>query len=561
MFRSHDRARTARRAAGARRRALLRHPTRSASVVERPSSSRNDAQACSDIRCARAKAPILLTFRAARARLSAGARARRHRPMKLEIPSFTGASVLVIGDVMLDRYWYGTAGRVSPEAPVPIVDVNAVDEKPGGAANVAINIAALGARCTLVGVVGRDDAADTIERKLSAAGVTCDLIRVDGWPTIVKLRVVAKKQQLLRADFERPFPSSAGGSAVLRELERRVKKHLPNGGVVVLEDYDKGTLDDPGTLIAAAKAARCRVVVDPKFKPVSAYRGADVLKPNGIEFDRATGGFKDFGELVHNATQLARDAAIGALVVTRGADGLTVIDQNGAHRHVPARAVDVFDETGAGDTVAAMLGAGLAAGLDVYASAALANLAAGLVVEKSGTAFVTAPELERALHGASRIDRGVMTIDELGAAVADAHRAGERVVFTNGCFDVLHAGHVAYLEEARALGDRLIVAVNDDASVSRLKGPGRPVNSLDHRARVLAGLSSVDWVVPFAADTPLALLERIKPDMLVKGGDYALDQVVGADLVRGYGGTVKVLSKIGELSTTRIVEALKHGSR
>src|SRR5262245_20464865 len=302
--------------------------------------------------------------------------------MKIDVPAFDGASVLVVGDVMLDRYWYGNADRVSAEAPVPIVDVAATEERPGGAANVALNVAALGARCTLVGVVGNDAAADVLEHRLAAAGVLCDLIRLDGWETIVKLRVVAKKQQLLRADFERPFPKSAGGLDLQRELARRVATRLRPGHVLVLEDYDKGTLAEPHELIALAKAERCAVVVDPKFKRAEAYRGADVLKPNGVEFVRATGGYRDFPELLRKGAALARDAGIGALVVTRGAEGLTVIERDGAHLHVPARAVDVFDETGAGDTVAAVLGAGLAARLSVQQSAVLANLAAGLVVAK-----------------------------------------------------------------------------------------------------------------------------------------------------------------------------------
>jgi len=475
--------------------------------------------------------------------------------MKLRIPAFQRASVLVVGDVMLDRYWYGRTGRVSQEAPVPVVDVSSTDDRPGGAANVALNVVALGAHCTLIGVVGDDDAADVLERKLTAAGVTCALVRIEDWPTIVKLRVVSKKQQVLRLDFERPV-----APAVQAELEHRVREHVQRADVMVLEDYDKGTLANPAALIALAKAARRRVVVDPKLKPVSEYRGADVLKPNAVEFEHATGGYRDFADLIAKGAALAERNDIGALVVTRGADGLTVIERDGGHLHVPARLVDVYDETGAGDTVAASLGAALAAGLDLHESAALANLAASLAVSKSGTATVTVPELERALYGTVHGDRGIVDADELADAVTAARAQGQRIVFTNGCFDILHAGHVAYLEEARALGDRLIVAVNDDASVARIKGPGRPVNALERRLRVLSGLSAVDWAVPFSEDTPEPLIRRLKPDVLVKGGDYTLDAVVGADIVSGYGGEVKVLSKVDDLSTTAIVERLKRGS-
>ena len=244
-------------------------------------------------------------------------------------------------------------------------------------------------------------------------------------------------------------------------------------------------------------------------------------------------------------------------MVTRGEDGMSVIERDGAHHHVPARAVDVFDETGAGDTVAAALAAGLAVGWSVHRSAMLANLAAGLVVTKSGTATVSVPELRRELAAEGHTDRGILSRDELLDVVEGSRRNGERIVFTNGCFDILHAGHVAYLDEARALGDRLVVAVNDDASVARLKGDGRPVNGVAQRLRVLTALASVDWAVSFSDDTPEALLDAVKPDVLVKGGDYAIDEVIGADIVRRYGGEVRVLAHVPNLSTSAIIDSLK----
>ncbi len=472
--------------------------------------------------------------------------------MKLRVPNFPDAHVLVVGDLMLDRYWLGDAARVSPEAPVPVVDVESIDERPGGAANVALNIVSLGARCTLVGVIGDDEPGRTLEAKLVAAGVQCELLRMPDWSTIVKLRVVSHRQQLLRVDFERPL-----GAAHAAQLELLVDRHLQSADVLVLEDYDKGTLTDTQRLIAAAKAQGTPVVVDPKFKPFSAWRGADLVKPNRIEFERAAGNWHDFADLVQRGAALADTHDIGALVITRGIDGLTLINRNGEHHHMPARSVDVFDETGAGDTVAGTLGATLGAGCSLDVCAALANIAAGIAVSKFGNAMVTAPELQRAVQLAQQGDRGVLNQAELRDAVEAARAGSQRVVFTNGCFDILHAGHVGYLEEARALGDRLIVAVNDDASVARLKGAGRPVNSLERRVKVLAGLAAVDWVVGFSDDTPEALLRQLQPDVLVKGGDYAVDQVVGADIVHGYGGDVRVLGLVDNLSTSAIVERLQ----
>jgi D-beta-D-heptose 7-phosphate kinase/D-beta-D-heptose 1-phosphate adenosyltransferase len=326
---------------------------------------------------------------------------------------------------------------------------------------------------------------------------------------------------------------------------------------VILQDYDKGTLTSPGALIELARTAGVAVVVDPKFKAFSEYRGASILKPNLTEFERAVGPWSDDGELLEKAQAVAAEHELGAVVVTRGGQGSTVVAADGTHQHIPAMPVDVFDETGAGDTSAAALGVTAALGWPPVDCARVANVASGLVVGKSGTSVVTGPELARALAANVRVDRGVLNASQLADSVGLARSAGERVVFTNGCFDILHAGHVAYLEEAKALGDRLVVAVNDDASVTRLKGRGRPVNPLEQRLRVLAGLSAVDWVVAFADDTPEALLELIRPEVLVKGGDYGVDEVVGAELVRSYGGQVRVLSLVEDCSTTAIVEKIQ----
>ncbi|MCQ4346301.1 bifunctional D-glycero-beta-D-manno-heptose-7-phosphate kinase/D-glycero-beta-D-manno-heptose 1-phosphate adenylyltransferase HldE [Pseudomonas stutzeri] len=474
--------------------------------------------------------------------------------MQLSMPRFDQAPVLVVGDVMLDRYWHGATNRISPEAPVPVVKVEQIEDRPGGAANVALNIAALGAPAWLVGVTGQDEAADSLAERLQAAGVAAYFQRIAGQPTIVKLRVMSRHQQLLRLDFEEPFATD--GDALLDE----VTALLDRVRVVILSDYGKGALQNHQALIQAARARNLPVLADPKGKDFAIYRGASLITPNLSEFEAVVGRCADEAELVAKGLKLLADLELGALLVTRGEHGMTLLRQGFPALHLPARAREVFDVTGAGDTVISTLASALAAGEALPQAVALANLAASIVVGKLGTATVSAPELRRAVQREQGVGRGVMTLEQLLPALEDARAHGERVVFTNGCFDILHAGHVAYLEQARALGDRLIVAINDDASVTRLKGPGRPINSVDRRMAVLAGLGAVDWVISFGEDTPEALLEKLRPEVLVKGGDYGLDQVVGAEIVRTYGGDVKVLNFVDSCSTTAIVEKIRERS-
>ncbi|MCZ6620038.1 MAG: bifunctional D-glycero-beta-D-manno-heptose-7-phosphate kinase/D-glycero-beta-D-manno-heptose 1-phosphate adenylyltransferase HldE [Gammaproteobacteria bacterium] len=472
----------------------------------------------------------------------------------MELPSLQSVHVLVVGDLMLDRYWIGDARRISQEAPVPVVDIDHTEDRPGGAANVALNIASLGARCTLVGLVGEDEAAEQLRATLSAAGVTCDFITIADWSTIVKLRVISQKQQLIRADFEKKLPVD-----VRADVEVRVKKYLDSATAIVLQDYDKGCLEDPQREITAAVAANVPVVADPKHKPFAKYAGANLFKPNTGEFAAEVGRWADDSDLVQKAIEVCRAHNFGAVVVTRGGRGMSVALADGRRQHIPGRPVDVFDVTGAGDTSAAVLAVMTSLGWDPVAWAQVANIAGGIVVGKLGTAAVTGPELAMALAATDRGDRGILTRAQLIDAVQQARGSGQKIVFTNGCFDILHAGHVAYLEEARALGDRLIVAVNDDASVTRLKGKGRPVEPLERRLRVLSGLSSVDWVVGFPEDTPVSLIETLQPELLVKGGDYGPGEVVGADMVNAYGGEVRVLGLVEDCSTSAIVESIQKG--
>jgi D-beta-D-heptose 7-phosphate kinase/D-beta-D-heptose 1-phosphate adenosyltransferase len=469
----------------------------------------------------------------------------------MKIPHFDNVSVLTVGDAMLDRYWHGPTHRISAEAPIPVVDVVETEERLGGAANVALNVAALGAGAKLVAVVGDDDAGRLLKAKLDTAGIRHLLYESPDCPTITKLRIVSRRQQLIRADFEKIVDIDAGHLLPLLE------KGLEDSDVVVLSDYDKGALANPERLIMAARKAGKVVLVDPKFKDFSVYAGATIIKPNRQEFERAIGGWTTEAELVAKARAMIERLGMEAILITRHSEGMTLIQKNKQEVHLPARSREVYDVSGAGDTVISVVACALAAGETLSDAIGLATYAAGIVVSRSGTSSVSGPELRLEVAQALGYGNGILSGEQLGIAVEESRRRGEKIVFTNGCFDILHAGHVDYLAEARQCGDRLIVAVNDDASVHRLKGEGRPINTIDRRMTMLAGLSAVDWVVSFSEDTPEELLRQIKPDVLVKGGDYTIDEVVGAGIVREYGGDVRVLKLVEGTSTSVLVQKIR----
>jgi D-beta-D-heptose 7-phosphate kinase/D-beta-D-heptose 1-phosphate adenosyltransferase len=473
--------------------------------------------------------------------------------MKIEIPAFESARVLIVGDVMLDRYWHGDTSRISPEAPVPVVHVDAAhtEERPGGAGNVALNVASLGAQATVVGLTGRDEAAGRLQDLLNAAGVQCGFEQVDS-PTVTKLRVLSRHQQLIRLDFEDGF-QDYDPAPLLAGFEKR----LADCGVVVLSDYGKGALRPVRELIARTRAVGKRVIVDPKGSDFDRYRGASMITPNYFEFEAVVGRCADETELVEKGSNLMAELGLEALLVTRSEHGMTLLRAGEPVLHLPTRAREVFDVTGAGDTVISVLATALDAGADLAEATALSNLAAGIVVGKLGTATVNIPELRRALHQEQESGMGVMNEEQLLEAVDIARAHGERIVMTNGCFDILHAGHVHYLDQARSRGDRLIVAVNDDDSVRRLKGGGRPVNNLERRMSVLAAMGFVDWVTPFSEDTPERVICRVKPDVLVKGGDYRPEDVAGYHCVTANGGEVVSLDFVEGCSTTDIIDRIK----
>ena len=471
--------------------------------------------------------------------------------MTIRIPDYSKTRVVVAGDVMLDQYLFGATSRISPEAPVPVVHVQQTDDRPGGAANVAVNLAALGVTTSLVGVVGRDAAGDALESILSGRGIRCAFSRVDDRPTITKTRVQSRGQQLIRLDKENA--AALHGDDIVDQL----KATLDGAGAVILSDYGKGALTEVRTMIEACRDAGVAVLVDPKGTDFTKYRGATLLTPNQSEFEAVAGHCESDEDMVVRGRKMIEDLGLEALLVTRSEKGMLLLETGAEPLFMSTQAREVFDVTGAGDTVIATLAGSLASGESLAASAALANVAAGLVVRKIGVATVTPTEIRVALHQRGQGGRGLVGLDELVAMVADARGRKERIVMTNGCFDILHAGHVAYLEEAKSLGDRLIVAVNDDDSVRRLKGESRPINSLEDRMLVLSGLAAVDWVAPFSDDTPAALVDAILPDVLVKGGDYKPDEIVGGKTVLEHGGEVRVLSFRDGHSTTRIIDRLK----
>lgn len=454
--------------------------------------------------------------------------------------------IVIVGDSMIDRYFDGQARRISPEAPVPVLRVTSSREVPGGAANVALNIAALGGDVTLISYVGADDDAGRLTGMLEAANVRCRFVTARHARTIVKLRARSMHQQMLRLDFEDDF--AAEDHAALLDL---VAQELGDARALVLSDYAKGTLAAVAQMIALAGQAGVPAIVDPKGTDFTRYRGAHVVTPNEGEFRAASGyaGQGDEAGLAAQAEALRAAVGIDNLLVTRGERGMMLVADTGAPRFVATEAKDVFDVTGAGDTVVGVLAYALAAGVPLAEAMTLANRAAGIVVGRHGTAAVTREEL----FGAA---------DPAGDPLAQIRRAqavGERIVMTNGCFDLLHAGHVRYLEEARRLGDRLVVALNSDASVRRLKGEARPVNTFEHRRAVLAGLRAVDWVVGFGdepgadRDTPRAIIAAIAPDVLVKGADYSVETIVGAAEVLARGGEVRTIDLVAGLSTTELL--------
>lgn len=468
------------------------------------------------------------------------------------VESFANAYVLCVGDVMLDRFVHGRVERISPEAPIPVLRVDREATMLGGAGNVVRNLVALGANARFVSVVGDDVPADELRSLLGEEqSIKFSLITDVGRRTSIKTRFLAANQQIVRADWETDGPLSPAAHAAILDA---VTAMLPECSVMVLSDYRKGVLDNGivGQLIAAAHAAGKRVVVDPKGNSYGRYRGADVITPNRFELAQAADAPVVEGEEGICARRLIDKYGFGAVIATLGEDGMVLVTSGGDETRLPAEAREVFDVSGAGDTVVATVAAALAVGAKLEKAARLANVTAGIVVGKVGTAVAYASEVAQGLlhQDLSRAEAKAMVLEAASDRVELWRRQGLKVGFTNGCFDLLHPGHVSLLTQARAACDRLVVGLNSDASIARLKGPGRPIQSEVARTTVLGSLATVDMVVIFGEDTPARVIEKLRPDVLVKGADYRINEVVGADLVQGYGGRVLLANLEAGYSTS-----------
>ena len=476
--------------------------------------------------------------------------------LEFDLEKLSSAKVLVVGDVMLDQYWTGQASRISPEAPVPVVKVAEESFRAGGAANVALNIAALGGKAHLLGVIGEDRYGEDLTAILQEAGVETGWVK-SASGTICKLRVLSHHQQLIRMDFERPVAEKDAQSLV--DL---VKAKISDYQVLVISDYAKGALQFVEQMIAVARTAGVPVFIDPKGEDFYRYQGATLIKPNQAEFERIAGVCETTEALLEKADKLIHKLDLQAFLVTRSEHGMALVQKTEQPYLLKSQAQEVFDVTGAGDTVMATLATAYAAGLALDRAVHLANEAASIVVRKVGTSTVTKAELDEQLKAAHR-HQGYVALNEaeVKQLVQLAQAKGERVVFTNGCFDLLHSGHVRYLNEAAKRGDRLIVAVNSDESVKKLKGSQRPIVPLASRMELLSALSCVDWVLPFSEETPERLICELKPDVLVKGGDYRPEEIAGAQCVWEAGGEVEILSFWEGYSTTNMVAKIQQAEQ
>ncbi|MCH4025191.1 MAG: D-glycero-beta-D-manno-heptose-7-phosphate kinase [Acetobacter fabarum] len=473
------------------------------------------------------------------------------------IENFEFGRLVVIGDLLLDQYVFGAVERISPEAPVPVLRKARQSAVPGGAANVAVNAAALGCTVSLIGVVGQDENAQTLRNALAAwPGIDVHgLVAEPGWATISKMRVVSGHQQIVRIDDETIIDFSP---ATRNSLIAHCIAALDTADVLICSDYAKGVLSEPvlQAVIGHARAKNIPVIVDPKRKTFAAYRGASLITPNRAEMAVATGLPLHTNAEVEHAAQAASVQFGGDVLITRSEEGMTLWQRNGHIRHQVARKSEVYDVSGAGDAVVATIGSVLSAGQDLDTAIVIATVAASIAVSKLGTAAVTRAELAEELKEDNPDTGLIATWPQACAVMRRWHQHGASVVFTNGCFDLLHPGHVSLLHAAAQLGDKLVVAINSDASVRRLKGPTRPVQDEMARATVIRALRDVDMVVIFEEDTPLELITALQPDVLVKGADYTEDTVVGADVVKAAGGRVELVSLVAGCSTSNLVRKM-----
>ena len=464
--------------------------------------------------------------------------------------SFSDLHIMVIGDIMLDRYYEGETNRISPEAPVPVVKITQMQQRAGGAGNVALNITALTAEASIHAIVGDDSEQASLTHLLENEKVHCFFIKSNA-PTITKLRIMAQHQQLLRLDFEESLHSLPK-----QKFNHQISQALNHKDyhAIILSDYGKGTLSDPQSIIQMAKKHKIPSLIDPKGTDFSRYKGADFITPNMKEFQAVVGICATESDIKTKALALIQTLNLQGILLTRSEQGMSLILHTGDIQHIPTRAKEVFDVTGAGDTVIATFTIALAAGLKPLDAMQYANTAAGIVVSKIGTATCSLSELHAARIKDIPPKKGIMNTETLRPILQQLQQQGEKIVMTNGCFDLVHTGHLQYLKAAKSQGDRLIVAINTDESVTRLKGKTRPILPLKQRMAFLNELECVDWIIPFSEDTPETLIKQLLPNILVKGADYKPHEVAGAATVIKHGGTVKTIILTPDCSSSNIIQ-------
>lgn len=469
----------------------------------------------------------------------------------MQLNNLSNAKVLIVGDIMLDQYWLGDSSRISPEAPVPIVNINDMESRLGGAANVAMNVSSLGANATLLGICGEDENASRLQDLITGTSIHSQIINNSKINTLTKLRIVSRNQQVIRLDFD-DEKYHLETKNVLEAFSELIAEHE----VVVISDYGKGTVDQVAELIKRARAKNITVVVDPKGNEFEKYRNASVITPNYSEFIRIVGSCEDEDEFNLKAKNLCKDLSLDALLVTRSEKGMSLFVCDEPPCYFPTHAREVYDVTGAGDTVVGLIASALSANYSMQDAIKIANVGAGIAVSKFGTVSVTINQLKAAFASLTGRGKFINNIEELKKRLIASRNNNEKIVFTNGCFDLLHNGHIACLRDAKSKGDRLVVAINDDESIKRLKGESRPICTIQNRIAVLEELSCIDWIISFSEDNPLELIKELKPEAYVKGGDYVKEDLDEYHLVSSYGGEVHISPYVEGCSTTNIIESI-----